>query len=105
MSRNFHFAFPATSLYRQLSLLQSFSAFVPEPKNRTRPGEPLPEPKGHDLRHLEAISQAVQSLRNNISSSGPRCAGVPKAWLWIGASPLATRQCWGEPQCVLRNAT
>jgi hypothetical protein len=76
MSRNFHFAFPATSLYRQLSLLQSFSAFVPEPKNRTRPGEPLPEPKGHDLRHLEAISQAVQSLRNNISSSGPRCAGV-----------------------------
>jgi hypothetical protein len=42
MSRNFHFAFPATSLYRRLSLLQSFSAFVPEPKNRTRPAVTLP---------------------------------------------------------------
>jgi hypothetical protein len=33
---NFHFAFPAAKLYRQLPLLRSFSAFVPEPKNRTR---------------------------------------------------------------------
>jgi hypothetical protein len=40
-----------------LPLLRSFSAFVPEPKNRTRPAEPLPEPKGHDLPHFEAISQ------------------------------------------------
>jgi hypothetical protein len=53
----FHFAFPATTVYRQLPLLRSFSAFVPEPKNRTRPAEPLPEPKGHDLPHFEAISQ------------------------------------------------
>ena len=35
MSRNFHYAFPATILYRQMSLLRSFSAFVPEPRNRT----------------------------------------------------------------------
>jgi hypothetical protein len=40
-----------------LPLLRSFSAFVPEPKNRTRPAEPLPEPKGYDLPHFEAISQ------------------------------------------------
>jgi len=53
---NFHFAFPAAELYRQLPLLRSFSAFDPEPKNRTRPTEHLPEPKGHDLPHFEAIS-------------------------------------------------
>jgi hypothetical protein len=40
-----------------LPLLRSSSAFVPEPKNRTRPAEPLPEPKVHDLPHFEAISQ------------------------------------------------
>jgi len=40
-----------------LAQLRSFSAFVPEPKNRTRPAEPLPEPKGHDLPHFEVISQ------------------------------------------------
>jgi hypothetical protein len=56
-NRNFHFAFPATTVYRQLPLLRSFSAFVPEPKNRTRPAGPLPGPKGHDLPHFEAISQ------------------------------------------------
>src|ERR1039458_2189077 len=55
-SGNFHFAFPATKVYRQLPLLRSFSAFVPEPKNRTCPAEPLPEPNGHDLPHFEAIS-------------------------------------------------
>jgi hypothetical protein len=57
LTRNSHFAFPATTIYRQLPLLRSFSAFVPEPKNRTRPAEPLPEPKGRDLPHFEAISQ------------------------------------------------
>jgi hypothetical protein len=40
-----------------LPQLRSFSAFVPEPKNRTRPAWPLPEPKGYDLPHFEAISQ------------------------------------------------
>jgi hypothetical protein len=44
-------------VYRQLPLLRSFSAFVPEPMNQTRPAEPLPEPKGHDLPQFEAISQ------------------------------------------------
>jgi cytochrome c peroxidase len=56
-SRNSHFAFSATTVYCQLPLLRSFSAFVPEPKNRMRPAEPLPEPNGHDLPHFEAISQ------------------------------------------------
>ena len=56
-SRYSHFAFPATTVYCQLPLLRSFSAFVPEPKNRMRPAGPLPEPKGHDLSHFEAISQ------------------------------------------------
>jgi hypothetical protein len=46
------FAFPATTIYRQLPLLRSFSAFVPEPKSRTRPAEPLLEPKGRDLPHF-----------------------------------------------------
>jgi len=54
--RNFHFAFPVATVYRQLPLLQSFSTFVPESKNRTLPAGPLPEPKGHDLPHFEAIS-------------------------------------------------
>jgi hypothetical protein len=33
----FHFVFPATTVYRQLPLLRSFSAFVPEPKKATKP--------------------------------------------------------------------
>src|ERR1017187_8523923 len=54
----FPFCFPGCEpLYLHLPLLRSFSAFVPEPKNRTRPARPLPEPKGHDLPHFEAISQ------------------------------------------------
>jgi hypothetical protein len=57
IGRNFHFAFPAMTVYRRLPLLRSFSAFLPEPKNRTRPAGPLPEPKGHDFPHFEAISQ------------------------------------------------
>jgi hypothetical protein len=54
---DFHFALPAATVYCQLPQLRSFSAFVPEPRNRTRPAESLPEPKGHDLAHFEAISQ------------------------------------------------
>ena len=57
IGRNFHFAFPAMTVYCRLPLLRSFSAFLPEPKNRTRPAGPLPEPKGHDFPHFEAISQ------------------------------------------------
>jgi hypothetical protein len=37
IGRNFHFAFPAMTVYCRLPLLRSFSAFLPEPKNRTRP--------------------------------------------------------------------
>jgi hypothetical protein len=35
---DFHFAFPAATVYRRLPLPRSFSAFVPEPKNRARRG-------------------------------------------------------------------
>jgi hypothetical protein len=44
----FPFAFPETAEYRQ-RLCCDFFAFVPEPKNRTRPAEPLPESKGRDM--------------------------------------------------------
>jgi hypothetical protein len=60
-SRNFHLAFPAATVYCRWPLLRSFSAFVPEPKNRTRLAEPLSEPKGQDLPHFEAISQTPAS--------------------------------------------
>jgi hypothetical protein len=45
LSRDFHFAVLAATVYCLFPRLRSFSAFIPEPNNRTRPAEPLPEPK------------------------------------------------------------
>ncbi len=78
VDRNLPFAFPARTVYRRLSLLGSFSAFVSEPQNRTRPAGPLPEPKGHGLPHFKANSQPP--LLNFPPSSrlvSPSCRAYP----------------------------
>ena len=74
----FPFCFPGYDSIPSMSQLRSFSAFVPEPKNRTRPAGPLPEPKGHDLPHFEAISQ-TPSLNSPLSSRlvSPGCRAYP----------------------------
>ena len=71
LSRDFHFAFPATTVHRQLPLLRSFSAFVPEPKNRTRPARPLPGPKSRDLPQLAGSDCVVAKLKlgSNVGKS------------------------------------
>jgi hypothetical protein len=51
------FAWPVGKVYHQVPLLRSFSAIVPEPKDGTRPAEPTPKPKGHDVLHFGATSQ------------------------------------------------
>ena len=58
------------------------SASVPEPKNRTRPAGPLPEPKGHDLPHFEAISQTPLPQLPSVVQIGfawlPRLSGLQR---------------------------
>jgi hypothetical protein len=79
-SRNFRFAFPATTVYCQLPLLRSFSAFVPEPKNRTRwAGAAVPErscclpyrvPSGSALRRRAWQSHGCRRLIFHLKSFG-----------------------------------
>jgi hypothetical protein len=94
----FPFCFPATTVYRQLPLLRSFSAFVPEPKNRTRPARPLQEPKGHVFPHLEAISQTPLPQLPSVVQVGfawlPRLSGRQRQSLYLlhYASKQAPRQ-------------
>jgi len=70
LNLNFHFAFPAMTVYRRLPLLRFFSAFLPEPKNRTRPAGHLPGPKGHDLPHSAVISQTPLPQLSSVVQAG-----------------------------------
>ena len=55
--RNFPFSFPQyTASCRCCDLL---SAFVPEPKNRTRPAGPSLEPKSYDVPDFESIARTL----------------------------------------------
>src|ERR1039458_679021 len=70
----FPFCLPGYDSIPSMLLLRSFSAFVPELKNRTRPAGPLPEPKDHDLPHFQAISQTP-------SLNSPSVIQIGFAWL------------------------
>ena len=101
LDRNFHFAFPAATVYHQLRLLRSFSAFVPEPKNRTRPAEPLPEPKVHDLPHSEAISQTPLPPLPSVVQIG--FAWLPRLYAaWRTATAAVRERLLDEPQLFLK---
>ena len=78
VSRNFHFAFPAMTVYFRLPLLRSFSVFLPEPKNQTRPAGPLPEPQSHGLPDFESISRTPPP-------STPLCR---PDWIRLAAAPI-----------------